>query len=112
MPEPIPATVVPAFEKQDIEKNKYIASLSYIGILVFVPLFLKRDSKFAQEHAKQGLILFIIGLLGSLVFRMSFIGGLIGLAVFIVCVLGFFKCLSGEFWEVPLVGGFRNKINL
>ena len=42
----------------DVEANKTVAALSYISILFLVPLLGKRDSKFAQFHAKQGLILF------------------------------------------------------
>ena len=39
--------------------NKIIAALSYIGILCLIPLLAKKDSKFAQEHGKQGLIMLI-----------------------------------------------------
>ncbi|EKD47008.1 MAG: hypothetical protein ACD_66C00259G0004, partial [uncultured bacterium] len=49
----------PAIDKKDIEDNKVLAALSYIFILCFVPLLLARDSKFAQYHAKQGLVLFV-----------------------------------------------------
>jgi hypothetical protein len=39
-------------DKKDVEENAVMAALSYIWILCFVPLFLKKKSKFAQFHAK------------------------------------------------------------
>ncbi len=112
MTEPLTATVVPAFDKKDIDDNKIIAALSYIGVLFLIPLLAKRDSKFCQEHAKQGLILFIVWIVGSFVFWFPIIGQLLALAVFILDLVAFVKCLSGEFWEVPVIGPLRKKFNL
>ena len=58
----------PPTSNNDIEDNRVIASFSYVWILCLVPLFLKRKSKFAQFHAKQGLLLFVIELFGWLIF--------------------------------------------
>lgn len=41
------------------EDNKFMAVLSYLGILVLVPIFGGKDSKFVQYHASQGLSLAI-----------------------------------------------------
>ena len=49
---------------QDVENNKVIAAIGYIWILCLVPLFLRRRSAFAQFHAKQGLVLFILEIIG------------------------------------------------
>lgn len=48
------------FDEEDINNNVFIALLSYIGILVFIPYFIKTDSKFVKFHAKEGLNLLII----------------------------------------------------
>lgn len=37
-----------------------MAILSYIGILVLIPFFAAKDSKFAQFHARQGITLAIL----------------------------------------------------
>lgn len=89
-----------------------MAALSYIGILCFVPLLAMRKSRFAQEHAKQGLILLIVWIIGSFVFWVPFFGWAALMAVFVVDVVAFAKCLMGEFWEIPVIGQYRNKINL
>jgi uncharacterized membrane protein len=44
-----------------------MAVLSYIGILCLIPLLMKKTSKFAQEHAKQGFVLFLFEIAASVV---------------------------------------------
>lgn len=102
----------PTFDKKDVDDNKLIACLSYIGILFLIPLLAGKTSKFAQEHAKQGLIMFIAGVIGSFIFWFPIIGWALALAFFIVDIVAFVKCLMGEFWEIPLIGSYRKKINI
>ncbi len=40
----------------DVQQNKIFAILAYLGILVLVPIFAAKDSKFARFHANQGLV--------------------------------------------------------
>lgn len=49
------------FEQEDINQNKVMAVLAYIGILVLVPLLAAPNSKYARYHVNQGLLLFIAG---------------------------------------------------
>lgn len=114
--QPVQAKPVMAFDPKDVAENKIIAALSYIGILCLVPLLAKKDSKFCQEHGKQGLVLFIasivlyvVGIIPVLGWLVAFIGGI---ALLVVAVIAFIKCLMGEFWEVPVLGQYRNKFNL
>lgn len=112
MTEPLQSSVVPAFDKKDVDENKIIAALSYVGVLFLIPLLAKRESKFCQEHAKQGLVLFIAWIVGSFVFWFPIIGWFLLLVMFVLDLMAFIKCLSGEFWEVPVLGPFRKKFNL
>ena len=97
---------------KDIEKNKNIAALSYIWILCLVPLLGKKNSKFAQFHAKQGLILFIIEIAAGLVFWFPIFGQLLILALLVVSVMGIIKVLNGEWWKIPYIYDWSKKINL
>ena len=106
------ATPVMHFDSKDIEDNKLVAALSYVGILVFVPLLLKKDSKYAYEHAKQGLMVFIAGLVGSFVFWIPLIGWALAILLFVVDIIALVKCLQGEFWEIPYIGKLRGSFNL
>ena len=112
MSETVKGTVIPKFDPKDIEDHRVIAALSYLSILFIVPLLVARKSRFAQEHAKQGLILFVIWVIGSLVFWIPLFGWLAMIVVFLANLMAFVRCLSGEFWEIPVIGQYRAKINL
>ena len=60
--------------KEDIEKNKGIAALSYL--LFFLPLIFAQDSKFARFHMNQGLILLLVAVIFifSLIANFNYVG--------------------------------------
>lgn len=108
-----------AYDTQDINDNKLMALLSYISILVFIPIFLAGKSKFARFHANQGLVLFLCSLIWGVAFSIvsKILGGiiLIGLiikiigwlveAVFLVlAVLGIVNVVKGRAKELPVIG--------
>ena len=97
---------------KDIEDNKVLAAIGYVWILCLVPLFLKRKSKFAQFHAKQGLILFIVEIFGVFIFWIPLIGWIIGALIIIFAILGIMNSLQGNYWEMPVLGKYARKINL
>lgn len=108
----VPSGAAPAFTADDISNNKFMAALSYVGILVLIPVFLARKSPFAQEHAKQGLILLAVWIIGMLVFWIPLVGQILWIILVIANIVAIVKCLMGEFWEIPLIGEFRKKIHL
>ncbi len=102
----------------EIQEGKIYAFVGYWGILCLIPLLAKKDNKFALYHGKQGLVLFItdiiVGILGGLIpivgwFVIAPIGGLF---VLILAIIGMVKSLSGEYWKMPLLGGFAEKIKI
>lgn len=97
---------------KDVEDNKTVAALSYIWVLCLVPLITKKDSKFAQFHAKQGLVLFIVEIIGTFVFWIPLIGWALAIAVLVVSIMGILKALNGEWWKIPYVYDFSKKLNL
>lgn len=98
--------------ESDIDSNKTLAAISYIWILFLIPLFLKRDSKFVQHHAKQGLVLFIIEVIISFVMWFPIIGQLLFLAALIISIIGFIKAINGEWWEAPVLYNWSKKIKI
>ena len=54
------------FEQEDIQKNKVMNILAYIGILVLVPIFAAKESKSARFNANQGLVILILAAAGSI----------------------------------------------
>ena len=106
------------FDQQDIEQNKVMGILAYIGILVLVPIFAAKNSKFARFHANQGLVLaiaevalgIILGILGGIpyigwLFRI--ISSLFELVCVLFAVLGIINAANGKAKELPIVGKFR-----
>jgi len=119
MTEPTNAPAAPAkisFDPNDVKENSLIAALSYIGILCLIPLLAKKDSKFAQEHGKQGLVLLIAWIVLVVVGWIPILGWIVmffgSIAMLIVALIAFIKCLMGEFWEVPVLGQYRHKFKL
>ena len=75
------------FDKDDIEFNNRLSLLSYLGILVLIPLFLVKYSRYSRFHANQGILLIIYNLLISVItWVIRAVLGLIGTGI--VWVLG------------------------
>jgi len=108
----MPEEIKSASSNHDIERNKTVAALSYAWILFLVPLLGKRNSKFAQFHAKQGLVLFVVELAASLLMWFPFFGQLLMLALVVVSVMGIIKALNGEWWKIPYLYDWSKKFNL
>ena len=109
-------------EKMDIQQNKAKAVLSYFGILVLVPIFGAKNSKFARFHANQGLVLMIfsfisiflqrilnsfLGNAGGIIMLLSSVFSLINLALFAFSIIGIVNAAKGKMKEVPVVGQIK-----
>lgn len=99
-------------KKKDVEENKMMAVLAYIWILFLVPMLLKKNSKFCQFHAKQGLVIFIIWIVGSLVFWIPIFGQALLLILLVIDIIAIIKAYSGEWWEIPYVYDWSKKFNI
>ncbi len=103
------------FDPADIQNNKIMAVLAYIGILFLVPLLAAKDSKFARFHANQGLVLFladiIVGIASGILVWIPIIGWLISLvlsiALFVFMIIGIVNAAQGQAKELPLIGSIK-----
>lgn len=57
----------PVQQPTDPTQDKSLAWLSYLGILLLIPLFARKASKFCQYHVRQGAILLVTGVAYSIV---------------------------------------------
>ncbi|MFA6600810.1 MAG: hypothetical protein WCU74_07360 [Candidatus Omnitrophota bacterium] len=105
-----------AEQNPEIQDGKFFAAIGYVSVLCFVPLFLKKQNKFAQFHGKQALVLFIFEIAASILKTVPALGDLvftIGFVVFgILSLVGIVKVLMGEYWEMPVVYDIANRISL
>lgn len=91
------------------------AILSYLGILVLIPMFaVKARDDFIKFHINQGLTLFIIEMIvwvvSWIVWMIPVIGGLLGMLFWlvyivfiIVSIIAIIKALQGEKWQIPML---------
>ena len=115
----------------DAEDNKVMAVLAYLGILVLVPILAAKESRFAQYHANQGLVLLIAGIGGFIVLsifstitsmilgNIPILGALVGLflggllyfiawiAVMILVIMGILNAVKGEEKPLPVIGKYN-----
>lgn len=110
------------FDSADIEENKMAAAFSYFGVLVIVPLFMAKGSKYARWHAGQGLALLaasiaysiaysvLAGLLLSVAWEFYYVLRIARLAwpAFpLLSVLGAANAINGKAAELPVIGRIR-----
>ena len=111
------------FEAEDIAQNKAMGILAYIGILVLVPIFAAKGSKWARWHANNGLVLAIceiavwltLGLLGLIPYVgwiFYLLESLASLAFIGLSVFGIVNAAKGKAKEFPVVGGLVSKIKI
>ena len=87
------------FDQQDIESNKIMAVLSYLGILWLIPMLAAKESKFAQYHVNQGIILTIAGIAVSVA---CFIIAWIPILGWIIAPIAGLIPLPCRFWALSM----------
>lgn len=104
------------FDPQDINNNKGMSVLAYIGFLFLVPLLACPNSKFARYHTNQGLVLFLLefalgvvtGIIGIIPIAGLIIGGLLsavgGIFTLVLMIMGIINAAQGQAKELPLIG--------
>lgn len=101
---------------KDIDENKIIAAIGYLGILCLLPLLAKKDSDFAMHHGKNGLVILIVWLIlwvGNIIPILGQLVWMLGSIVLLVMVIiGISRALSGEKWDMPVLGPYTEKIKL
>ena len=106
------------YTKEDIEKNKTMAILSYI--LPFIPYFAEKESKWVRYHAIQGMNLLIIAIVISIASQILYmilgwslwwvvnaITSICSLGIFVLAILGIMNVSKGEAKELPIIGNIK-----
>lgn len=101
---------------KDIDENKLVAAIGYLGILCLIPLLGKKNSAFCQFHGKQGLVIFIVWLVLWVCNIVPVLGQLVwlvgSLVLLVLVILGMVHALNGEEWELPVLGKYAKQIKL
>ena len=116
------------FSEKDIDENKYLAALSYIGIFFVLPFAKRNESEFCKAHARQGAALFVYSIIVYLIsllavlglrfllvwtLKLPFIFYTVAMLVVVAAMLallfipvfkGAYAAFSGTYQKVPIVG--------
>lgn len=107
-------------DQKIIDEGKGLAWLSYLGILLLIPLLVNKDNEYSKFHVKQGIVLLIcsigwqivafifniIPVIGTIIYA----GGL--LFLFILMVIGIINSLNEKTEPLPVIGKYAEKIKL
>lgn len=98
--------------------SKLFAFLAtFLSILGFIiALLAKKDDSYVMFYAKQSLVLFLAGVILSIIAIIPILGWIIyivgGIILFVLWIISWVYALSGEQKEVPLLGKYAEKFNL
>ena len=97
--------------------------MAYFGILVLIPMFAAKQDPFARYHANQGLVLFILTMISSVLSNVLtsilieispvltlVVSGLFGILTLIFCIfalVGIIHAVKGQTKPLPLIGGIK-----
>jgi uncharacterized membrane protein len=100
--------------KKDIDDGRILAWLSYFGIFLLIPFFLKPENTFCKHHVKQGIVILalwiVVAILSPFIEILDTVAFLI-LAV--IAIMGIVHSLSGNYWKAPLgLYQLSQKINI
>jgi uncharacterized membrane protein len=100
---------------KDVEEGKTFAILSYalglIGLPFFIVPLIMRNNEFSLYHAKQCLILWLLGVAGGVVSGVlmvvcigAVLAPIVGLACLVLDVIGLMNAVNGRQQPLPLIG--------
>ena len=105
----------PGVSSQEIEEGKAFAILSYALSIIGLPFFLvpliTRNNEFALYHAKQTLMIWLLGIAGGVVSGiLAFIcvgivlAVALGIFLLVITIIGLINASQGQQKPLPLIG--------
>lgn len=125
-PKKVPVSEQGEATAEEIEAGKGLAAISYISILFLIPMISMRDNRFAMFHAKQSMVLVISAMVSWLVlFLVGMLTSWLGIGILLILlsyvilfgwlvlmIIGFVKAFSGEYWRIPKIAEWADKIKI
>lgn len=92
-------------------EDRNIALLSYLFLLVLVPLLTKRNNEFIMFHARQGVVLAIVWFVVMIFGWIPFLGFVGFIFCVVLTVLGLMNVMAEKKKELPWIGKYASKFN-
>jgi uncharacterized membrane protein len=104
--------------KFSFTNDTILATLAYLGPLVFIPFLTHKGNSFIIYHTKQGLVLFALSFVFWIIsgfFAMSLfypIMQLINIGLLVFIIIGVINALQSKEKQLPLIGTYADNIKL
>ena len=97
----------------DIDERRIMASLAYLGVLVLVPLIMRKNDPQINWHVKQGLVI-LAGLILALVASAwsPRVGNALFFLLLIVDIVALVQALVGRRWRIPVIGSLADRFRI
>jgi len=95
------------YTTEEIEEGKSAAILAYIPFVCLIPFLKWKENRFAYNHARQGVALFLVELLALILLIPGLALLIIKLVLIVTIVLagaGIAFAVSEREWKIPIVG--------
>ena len=86
------------------QPNQVLAALSYLSFLFILPRIFAPEDRYARFHAKQGLKLFVFGIVADIAASFIGLGWIVSLARFYLIYKGMNNALNGSTEPLPWIG--------
>ena len=93
-------------------RTKLISAMSYLGVLCFVPLLLGGGNRFISYHARQGLVIWLWGVVALILFTLPLGRPLFmvsSIAIMFLSTIGLASVVLGQTWRLPVVYDLAEK---
>ncbi|MBF0194412.1 MAG: hypothetical protein HQL71_07615 [Magnetococcales bacterium] len=95
------------FTSHTTPKNRVLALFSYLNILCLIPLIVNKDDKYVYFHTRQGVILWIWGVIAVFSLHIPVVGDIFfRSSIFLIALLSLFGIVSvflNRAWRIPLI---------
>ena len=86
--------------------NRGLAALSYLGMLLLVPMFAGQNDDYVKFHAKQGSKLLLATVIGNVLGSIFSFGWAVNIVSFVLTIKGIRNAVNGRKEELPVVGNW------
>lgn len=92
------------FTAAEVDPYRPVAALSYLWLLCLVPFVLRRGNAYVHYHAKQGVALLAVELVGSALLVVPYLNWLVAVGLLAMVAIGLANALTGRAAPLPVIG--------
>ena len=100
-------------ELTGVSEQNLFAALSYLTVLVFVPLLTRKEDPYVNFHVRQGLVMLVALILAAIAsVWINVVGATLFLLLLIADIVALVMTLQGRRWRIPGIGHLAEKISI